>query len=158
MEVLEKVALGAVALTCTSEQSRNYRLGLSIGTGAAFDPSVTVEGAATAMIYTSGTTGRPKGAVRENSGNPENMMKWIMSIGYTPEDIHITTGPLYHSGPASFMGIGLAMGQAFEAAGFEVWVTDVDRVALDACPTGWRAKHVDVSDEGAFSSRNISIP
>lgn len=39
---------GDLALTCTSEQSRNYRLGLSIGTGAAFDPSVTVEGAATA--------------------------------------------------------------------------------------------------------------
>lgn len=39
---------GDLALTCTSEQSRNYRLGLSIGRGERFDPSVTVEGAATA--------------------------------------------------------------------------------------------------------------
>ncbi len=39
---------GDLALTCTSEQSRNYRYGLSIGRGETFDPSVTVEGAATA--------------------------------------------------------------------------------------------------------------
>ncbi|MFV0513479.1 MAG: NAD(P)H-dependent glycerol-3-phosphate dehydrogenase [Jhaorihella sp.] len=40
--------LGDLALTCTSEQSRNYRLGLALGRGETFDPSVTVEGAATA--------------------------------------------------------------------------------------------------------------
>ncbi|MEO9782399.1 MAG: NAD(P)H-dependent glycerol-3-phosphate dehydrogenase [Sedimentitalea sp.] len=39
---------GDLTLTCTSEQSRNYRLGLSLGRGEWFDPSVTVEGAATA--------------------------------------------------------------------------------------------------------------
>ncbi|OIQ33132.1 MAG: glycerol-3-phosphate dehydrogenase [Alphaproteobacteria bacterium MedPE-SWcel] len=39
---------GDLALTCTSEQSRNFRLGLSLGQGIPFDPSVTVEGAATA--------------------------------------------------------------------------------------------------------------
>ncbi len=39
---------GDLALTCTSPQSRNYRLGLSIGTGDRFDKSITVEGAATA--------------------------------------------------------------------------------------------------------------
>lgn len=39
---------GDLALTCTSQQSRNYRLGLSLGRGEAFDPSITVEGAATA--------------------------------------------------------------------------------------------------------------
>ena len=40
---------GDLVLTCTSEQSRNYRLGLSIGRGEEFDPAVTVEGAATAL-------------------------------------------------------------------------------------------------------------
>ncbi|MDC0659231.1 NAD(P)-dependent glycerol-3-phosphate dehydrogenase [Leisingera sp. SS27] len=39
---------GDLALTCTSDLSRNYRLGLSIGRGEEFDPSITVEGAATA--------------------------------------------------------------------------------------------------------------
>lgn len=39
---------GDLALTCTSDQSRNYRLGLSLGRGDSFDPSITVEGAATA--------------------------------------------------------------------------------------------------------------
>lgn len=39
---------GDLALTCTSDQSRNYRFGHSLGRGAAFDPAVTVEGAATA--------------------------------------------------------------------------------------------------------------
>ncbi|WP_417677940.1 NAD(P)H-dependent glycerol-3-phosphate dehydrogenase [Pseudodonghicola sp.] len=39
---------GDLALTCTSTLSRNYRLGLALGQGEVFDPSVTVEGAATA--------------------------------------------------------------------------------------------------------------
>ncbi|APE45063.1 glycerol-3-phosphate dehydrogenase [Sulfitobacter alexandrii] len=40
---------GDLVLTCTSDQSRNYRLGLSIGEGRQFDRTVTVEGAATAL-------------------------------------------------------------------------------------------------------------
>jgi len=40
---------GDLVLTCTSEQSRNYRFGLSLGRNEAFDPGVTVEGAATAQ-------------------------------------------------------------------------------------------------------------
>ncbi|MFG6517912.1 NAD(P)H-dependent glycerol-3-phosphate dehydrogenase [Sulfitobacter sp. 1A13496] len=39
---------GDLTLTCTSEQSRNYRLGQSLGQGTPFDRSTTVEGAATA--------------------------------------------------------------------------------------------------------------
>ena len=40
--------LGDLALTCTSDLSRNYRYGQSLGSGEGFDPAVTVEGAATA--------------------------------------------------------------------------------------------------------------
>lgn len=40
---------GDLALTCTSDQSRNYRFGLAIGAGHDFDPTTTVEGAATAQ-------------------------------------------------------------------------------------------------------------
>ncbi len=39
---------GDLTLTCCSDLSRNYRLGLSIGRGEGFDPAITVEGAATA--------------------------------------------------------------------------------------------------------------
>ncbi len=40
---------GDLVLTCTSEQSRNYRFGQSLGRGETFDTGVTVEGAATAQ-------------------------------------------------------------------------------------------------------------
>lgn len=40
--------LGDLVLTATSEGSRNFRYGLALGRGERFDPSVTVEGAATA--------------------------------------------------------------------------------------------------------------
>ncbi|MBD3665196.1 NAD(P)H-dependent glycerol-3-phosphate dehydrogenase [Sulfitobacter aestuariivivens] len=40
---------GDLTLTCTSTQSRNYQLGLSLGKETAFDPDTTVEGAATAI-------------------------------------------------------------------------------------------------------------
>jgi fatty-acyl-CoA synthase/long-chain acyl-CoA synthetase len=32
-------------------------------------------------------------------------------IGYTPSDIYITTGPLYHSGPSGFMAVAQVLGQ-----------------------------------------------
>jgi glycerol-3-phosphate dehydrogenase (NAD(P)+) len=41
--------LGDLILTTTSAQSRNFRFGLALGQGQAFDPSITVEGAATAI-------------------------------------------------------------------------------------------------------------
>lgn len=43
---------GDLVLTCSSDQSRNFRFGLSLGRGEAFDPKVTVEGAATARAVT----------------------------------------------------------------------------------------------------------
>lgn len=39
---------GDLILTCTSDQSRNYSFGLSLGRSETFDTSITVEGAATA--------------------------------------------------------------------------------------------------------------
>ena len=39
---------GDLVLTCASDQSRNYRFGLSLGQKEWFDPAITVEGAATA--------------------------------------------------------------------------------------------------------------
>jgi glycerol-3-phosphate dehydrogenase (NAD(P)+) len=43
---------GDLALTCTSDASRNYRFGLAIGAAKEFDPNTTIEGAATAISVT----------------------------------------------------------------------------------------------------------
>ena len=63
------------------------------------------------MIYTSGTTGKPKGALRRNAVDPVQIGAMLQFIGYTPDDVYLTTGPLYHSGPGGFMAIAMALGQ-----------------------------------------------
>lgn len=75
---------------------------------AAADPAAADAGAT--MIYTSGTTGRPKGAVRPGAANPEQVGGLIALIGYTPDDVYLTTGPLYHSGPGGFAAVAHALG------------------------------------------------
>jgi fatty-acyl-CoA synthase/long-chain acyl-CoA synthetase len=62
------------------------------------------------MIYTSGTTGHPKGAVRHGTADPAQLRALIALIGYRPDDVYLSTGPLYHSGPGGFMGIAFALG------------------------------------------------
>ena len=44
--------LGDLVLTCTSDQSRNFRYGRALGQGAPWDGTITVEGAATARAVT----------------------------------------------------------------------------------------------------------
>jgi len=62
------------------------------------------------MIYTSGTTGKPKGAVRSTLGNPAQSALLWAEIGYVREDVYITTGPLYHSGPGGFLATAHRLG------------------------------------------------
>jgi acyl-CoA synthetase (AMP-forming)/AMP-acid ligase II len=82
------------------------------------------------MIYTSGTTGKPKGAVRSGPPDPEVLGALVNLFGYRPDDIYLTSGPLYHSGPSAFMGIALLFGQTiivqrkFDA---EDWLRLVDK-------------------------------
>ena len=82
------------------------------------------------MIYTSGTTGKPKGAFRSGGQDPAPLAALLNLFGYRPDDVHITTGPLYHSGPSAFMGAGLLYGQTivvqrrFDA---EDWLRLVDK-------------------------------
>lgn len=74
-------------------------------------PAPSADEVGSTMIYTSGTTGKPKGALRRNMGDPQQMGAMLQFIGYRPDDVYITTGPLYHSGPSGFMGVALALGQ-----------------------------------------------
>ncbi|MBW2280793.1 MAG: AMP-binding protein [Deltaproteobacteria bacterium] len=88
-------------------QSADERLGAA----SAGEPQVAdSEGAAGTMIYTSGTTGKPKGAVRKGAADPEPGRKLLELLGYTADDIYLTTGPLYHSGPGGFMAIAHGLG------------------------------------------------
>ena len=64
------------------------------------------------MIYTSGTTGKPKGAVRQGMGDPGQTGSMMQLIGYRPDDVFLTTGPLYHSGPGGFMGMAFGLGNS----------------------------------------------
>jgi acyl-CoA synthetase (AMP-forming)/AMP-acid ligase II len=87
------------------------------------------------MIYTSGTTGKPKGAVRTGPLDPDIAVGLVSLFGYRPDDVYITSGPLYHSGPGAFMGIGLLFGQTivvqrkFDA---EDWLRLVDKYKVSS--------------------------
>ena len=87
-------------------------------------------GAAATMIYTSGTTGKPKGALRQGQGDPEQTRAMLQLFGCRPDDVYLTTGPIYHSGPGGFMGIAHTLGNTvvvqrrFDA---EDWLRLIDR-------------------------------
>jgi acyl-CoA synthetase (AMP-forming)/AMP-acid ligase II len=87
------------------------------------------------MIYTSGTTGKPKGAVRKGAPDPEVFGALLNLLGYRPDDVYLTSGPLYHSGPSAFMNAGLLFGQTiivqrrFDA---EDWLRLVDRYRVSS--------------------------
>jgi acyl-CoA synthetase (AMP-forming)/AMP-acid ligase II len=86
-------------------------------------------GAASTMIYTSGTTGKPKGAVRRGQAGGSSVMGLVQLIGYQPDDIYLTSGPLYHSGPYGFANGALALGQTIVVQrkfGPEDWLRLVD--------------------------------
>ncbi len=88
-------------------------LGEDAVAGASAEPppdASPAEGAGATMIYTSGTTGKPKGAYRAMT-DPATAVALIGLIGYRSDDVYLTSGPLYHSGPSAFMGAGLLLGQ-----------------------------------------------
>ena len=70
--------------------------------GEAEPPTVTDTTAGATMIYTSGTTGKPKGALR-TSTDAGLVLTLIQELRLRPgEEVHITSGPLYHSGPLAW--------------------------------------------------------
>ncbi len=100
--------------------------------------------AAATMIYTSGTTGNPKGAVRRGTGDPRQTAALLQLVGYSPDDVYLTTGPLYHSGPGGFMSVAhvlsntVVLQRKFDA---EDWLRLVDTYKVTstfAAPTPLR--------------------
>ena len=81
-----------------------------LASGDAGEPRVEAASeAAGTMIYTSGTTGKPKGAVR-GAAPVAQSAALLQLVGYTPDDVYLTTGPLYHSGPGGFMAVAHGLG------------------------------------------------
>ncbi len=81
-----------------------------VAAASAEPPPGSEEDTSATMIYTSGTTGKPKGAYRKLT-DQSTSIALLGLIGYTPDDIYLTSGPLYHSGPLAFMSAGLLFGQ-----------------------------------------------
>jgi acyl-CoA synthetase (AMP-forming)/AMP-acid ligase II len=66
--------------------------------------------AGAAMIYTSGTTGKPKGALRTTTDR-NLVFALLAELGLLHENsVHLTTGPLYHSGPLAFASLSHTLG------------------------------------------------
>jgi long-chain acyl-CoA synthetase len=71
---------------------------------------VNVAEAGAAMIYTSGTTGKPKGALR-TSTDRTLVFALLGELRLLHENsVHLTTGPLYHSGPLAFASLSHTLG------------------------------------------------
>ena len=100
------------------------------------DPSATGT-----MIYTSGTTGKPKGAVRTDESDPRQMEEMLRMYGWQPDDVYLTTGPLYHSGPGGFLGLAQLLGNTsvlqrkFDAEDWLRLLDTYDVTATFAAPT-----------------------
>ena len=62
------------------------------------------------MIYTSGTTGKPKGALRTRTDRTL-VFALLAELNLLHENaVHLTTGPLYHSGPLAFASLSHTLG------------------------------------------------
>jgi acyl-CoA synthetase (AMP-forming)/AMP-acid ligase II len=125
------------------------------------------EGGGATMIYTSGTTGKPKGALRKVTAvDPAAIGAFVALVGYTTDDVYLTTGPLYHSGPLGFMTLAYGLGQTvvvqrkFDA---EDWLRLVETyrcTSTFAAPTPMRTicnLPADVLDRYDRSSMRIMI-
>lgn len=103
------------------------------------DPAVELLESSASMIYTSGTTGNPKGAVKTRASSVEQAEGLRDLIGYDVDDIYITCGPLYHSGPGGFAlsshgrGCTIVLQHRFDA---EDWLRLIDKYS---CSTTFSA-------------------
>jgi acyl-CoA synthetase (AMP-forming)/AMP-acid ligase II len=78
--------------------------------GGSGEPPTPPDAPGTQMIYTSGTTGKPKGAVRSRPV-PEMTEALVRTLRLVPDDeVHLTTGPLYHSGPLAWAVLNHGIG------------------------------------------------
>jgi len=81
-----------------------------VALGSDAEPELEQTGFGATMIYTSGTTGKPKGALRTAS-DPTLILALIQELRLQPgNEVHVTTGPLYHSGPLAWASLTHTLG------------------------------------------------
>jgi acyl-CoA synthetase (AMP-forming)/AMP-acid ligase II len=81
---------------------------LALGTDDEPAPA-EAEGLGATMIYTSGTTGKPKGALRTHTDR-DLVLLLLQELRMGLDEVHLTTGPLYHSGPNAFALLAMMLG------------------------------------------------
>ena len=94
-----------------AQRGRGYEAVLAEQPPTPLDDAFTGGGFNT-MIYTSGTTGRPKGIERAQDPATAQlaMLGMAMLWGLGPDDVTLVAGPCYHTGPASYAQMHLAIG------------------------------------------------
>ncbi|GMU79682.1 MAG: long-chain acyl-CoA synthetase [Acidimicrobiia bacterium] len=83
-----------------------------VDAGSEAEPTAgeTATGFGGSMIYTSGTTGNPKGALRTTS-DVDTVVALLEALRFrVGDEVYLTTGPLYHSGPLMFATIMHSLG------------------------------------------------
>jgi acyl-CoA synthetase (AMP-forming)/AMP-acid ligase II len=123
-------------------------------------PPPPPDGAGGSMIYTSGTTGKPKGALRGPT-DPEATRTLAATLRLRPhEEVHLTTGPLYHSGPLAWALLTHALGgtvvllRRFDAARWVELVREHGVTNSFTAPTP--LKRVVALPEGVLAQADLS--
>jgi acyl-coenzyme A synthetase/AMP-(fatty) acid ligase len=110
-EVAHQLPKVKAVLVFGGEAPPGFRSWDDVVSGASEDepPDAPDTTAGSSMIYTSGTTGKPKGALRTTT-DPGTVFALLEELGLRfGEEVHLTTGPLYHSGPLAFASLAHTM-------------------------------------------------
>jgi len=111
-EIEPVLADRACLVTGHPDGPRSYERALA-GASPEPPPNAILRHGFNVMIYTSGTTGRPKGVVHptmdpEIGHQAQSMMAAMW--GFTPDDVHLVVGPLYHTAPGGYGFLHLFLG------------------------------------------------
>ena len=85
----------------------------------------------TAMLYTSGTTGYPKGVSK--APDPDGLVVAASALFYTDGDVHLVTGPLYHTAPYVF-GLQASLTSGVTTVYMDAWDPEETLALIERAP------------------------